>query len=134
VASPDKTGTSTKGAAKMSSARRAAMGGGRFTPKGSVAKAKTEKDAKAKAAKEAAAKVPGYASSGRYTAPVHHEAEAVEETKPWVVPAIVAFLVLGLLLIVNYYVGVLPGGRSGYYLLGGLAAITGGFAVATQLK
>lgn len=118
----------------MSSARRAALSGGRFTPKGSVAKAKSESDAKTKAAKEAAAKVPGYASSGRYTPPVHHEAEAIQETKPWVVPAIVAFLVLGLLLIVNYYVGVLPGGRSGYYLLGGLAAITGGFAVATQLK
>jgi hypothetical protein len=134
VASSDKTGPGTKGAAKMSSARRAALNGGRFTPKGSIAKAKLEKDAKAKAAKESAAKLPGYATSGRYTAPVHHEAEVVQETKAWVVPAIVAFLVLGLLLIVNYYVGVLPGGRSGYYLLGGLAAITGGFAVATQLK
>ena len=41
---------------------------------------------------------------------------------------------LGMLLIINYYVGVLPGGRSGYYLLGGLAAVTAGFGVATQLK
>lgn len=99
-----------------------------------MAKAKVEKDAKAKEAKDAAAKVPGYASSGRYTAPTHHEAEVMAQTKPWVVPAIVGFLVLGLLLIVNYYVGVLPGGRSGWYLLGGLGAITGGFAIATQLK
>ena len=99
-----------------------------------MAKAKADKDAKLKDAKEAAAKVPGYATSGRYTPPVHHETEVEAQTKPWVVPAIVAFLVLGLLLIVNYYVGVLPGGRSGWYLLGGLAAITGGFAVATQLK
>ncbi len=122
----------------MSGARRAAMKGGRFTPKGTPAPVKAAKGAGAKATKGGAdateAKVPAYAQSGRYTAPVHHESEAVQVTKPWVVPVLTALLILGLLLIINYYVGVLPGGRSGYYLLGGLAAVTAGFGVATQLK
>ena len=134
VASPDKPSN------KISGARRAALQGGRFTPKGTAPKTKGKGPAKPGDAKSAAedapdTKTPAYANSGRYTAPAHHEKQAaMQETKPWVVPAIVFFLLLGLLLIVNYYVGVLPGGRSGYYLLGGLAAITAGFAVATQLK
>ena len=115
------------------------MKGGRFTPKGTLAPTKATKGAAAKGGKDAAVtsaetKLPAYAQSGRYTAPVHHEAEVVEPTKPWVIPVLTAFLILGLLLIINYYVGVLPGGRSGYYLLGGLAAVTAGFGVATQLK
>lgn len=121
---------------KMGSARRAAMKGGRFTPKGTPqakpGKGKTDGTANAKPTE----KTPAYAQSGRFTAPTAREeqAEAMQETKPWVVPVLAAFLVLGLLLIINYYVGVLPGGRSGWYLLGGLAAITAGFGVATQLK
>ena len=134
MASPDKPGT------KISGARRAALQGGRFTPKGTAPATKGKGNAKSTDAKSEAAaadgkKTPAYANSGRYTPPVPHEQQmATQETKPWVVPAIAVFLVLGMLLIVNYYVGVLPGGRSGYYLLGGLAAITAGFAVATQLK
>ena len=121
----------------MSSARRAAVKGGRFTPKGTSAPVKGNKGKAAERSgpdKTAEPKLPAYAQSGRYTAPTHREAEVVQPSKPWVVPALVVLLILGMLLIVNYYVGVLPGGRSGYYLLGGLAAITGGFAVATQLR
>ena len=114
------------------------MKGGRFTPKGTPAPVKAAKGVASKGAKSgteaAEAKIPAYAQSGRYTPPVHHEAEVVQVTKPWVVPVLTALLILGLLLIINYYVGVLPGGRSGYYLLGGLAAVTAGFGVATQLK
>ncbi len=82
-----------------------------------------------------AEKTPAYVNSGRYTPPSpHDEATADQVTKPWVIPALAFFLILGMLLIINYYVGVLPGGRSGFYLLGGLVSITGGFAAATQLK
>ena len=135
--------SSDKPSNKISGARRAALQGGRFTPKGTAPKTKGKgpaapTEAKSTGKSSAGAndtKTPSYANSGRYTAPTHHEQQAaMAETKPWVVPAIVFFLLLGLLLIVNYYVGVLPGGRSGYYLLGGLASITAGFAVATQLK
>lgn len=118
----------------MSSARRAAVKGGRFTPKGTAVPARGPKGKAGGPGKPDEPKLPAYAQSGRYTPPTHNEAEVVKETKPWVVPLLVASLVLGMLLIVNYYVSVLPGGRSGYYLLGGLAAITGGFAVATQLR
>lgn len=124
----------------MSSARRAAVKGGRFTPKGTAVPARGPKGkaggpgTSGGPGKSDEPKLPAYAQSGRYTPPTHNEAEVVKETKPWVVPLLVASLVLGMLLIVNYYVSVLPGGRSGYYLLGGLAAITGGFAVATQLR
>ncbi len=134
MASPEKPSN------KISGARRAALQGGRFTPKGTAPKTKGKGptkpgDAKSTESASDQAKPPSYANTGRYTAPTPHEQQAtLQETKPWVVPAIVFFLVLGLLLIVNYYVGVLPGGRSGFYLLGGLAAITAGFAVATQLK
>lgn len=134
VVTPDKPSN------KISGARRAALQGGRFTPKGTAPKTKGKGpskpgDPKSTTAGAAETKAPAYANTGRYTAPTPHEPQAaMQETKPWVVPAIVVFLLLGLLLIVNYYVGVLPGGRSGYYLLGGLAAITAGFAVATQLK
>ncbi len=141
MTSPDKPNT------KISGARRAALQGGRFTPKGTPPKTKGPRKGKDEQAKDgsakdgsqpagsAEAKAPAYASTGRYTPPTPHEAgNAAQQTKVWVAPALVFFLVLGMLLIINYYVGVLPGGRSGYYLLGGLAAITGGFAVATQLK
>ncbi len=135
MASPDKPKT------KISGARRAALQGGRFTPKGTVAKTKgpaKKKDASDASKPTAGAsepKTPAYANTGRYTPPSPHETTAgAQETKPWVVPALAVFLILGMLLIINYYVGILPGGRSGYYLLGGLVSITGGFAVATQLK
>lgn len=125
----------------MSGARRAALQGGRFTPKGTAPKtkgpgnAKDSRDASKPAAGASDPKTPAYANTGRYTPPSPHETAAGnQETKPWVVPGLAFFLILGMLLIINYYVGVLPGGRSGYYLLGGLASITGGFAVATQLK
>lgn len=125
----------------MSGARRAALQGGRFTPKGTAPKtkgpgnAKDSRDASKPAAGASDPKTPAYANTGRYTPPSPHETAAgSQETKPWVVPGLAFFLILGMLLIINYYVGVLPGGRSGYYLLGGLASITGGFAVATQLK
>ncbi len=125
----------------MSGARRAALRGGRFTPKGTApkakgpAKGKDSRDASKATPGAADTKAPAYANTGRYTPPTPHEmAAGNQETKPWVVPGLAFFLILGMLLIINYYVGVLPGGRSGYYLLGGLASITGGFAVATQLK
>lgn len=125
----------------MSGARRAALQGGRFTPKGTApktkgpGKGKESSDGSKPPTSPSESKTPAYANTGRYTPPRPHETAAGSQTtKPWVLPALAFFLILGMLLIINYYVGVLPGGRSGYYLLGGLAAITGGFAVATQLK
>ena len=77
MASVDKSET------KMSGARRAAMKGGRFTPKGTPAPVKAAKGVASKGAKSgteaAEAKIPAYAQSGRYTPPVHHEADLLTE-------------------------------------------------------
>jgi hypothetical protein len=43
-------------------------------------------------------------------------------------------LALGILIIVLNYVHVLPGGESGWYLLAGVVAITGGIFAATQYR
>ncbi len=47
---------------------------------------------------------------------------------------IIGLLLLGMLTIVLNYVGVLPGSASNWYLLIGLAFITGGFMVATRYR
>lgn len=107
---------------------------GRFTPKKS--KEEAARDAAAKASGDAAkVKQPAYQASGRYTAPTKAEPETgVEATKPWVPYAMFGFLAVGLLMIILNYAGFLPGAPSNWYLLGGLAFITGGFFTATQLK
>lgn len=106
---------------------------GRFTPKKS--KEEAAREAAAKSAGEAtAAKQPAYQSTGRYTAPAKVEAVGVEGTKPWVPYVMFGFLAIGLLMIILNYAGVLPAAPSNWYLLGGLACITGGFFTATQLK
>ncbi len=45
-----------------------------------------------------------------------------------------ALLIGGFLVIVVNYMGVLPGSPSNWYLLGGLAAISGGFLTATRYR
>ena len=67
-------------------------------------------------------------TSGRYTAPIPRE----ERVSPrWVPVLILLLLVLGVVLIIINYLGVLPGGASNWYLLVGLALIVGGFVTAT---
>ena len=112
------------GGAKGASRPPTAASQGRFTPK---------KDVGAKAAppKE---RLPGYQTSGRYTAPTIHTAAERHETKPWVPYVMFGFLIVGLILIIGNYLEVLPGSSDGKYLLAGLLCITGGFATATQLR
>jgi hypothetical protein len=45
-----------------------------------------------------------------------------------------AFFGIGVLTIVLNYLGVLPGGASNWYLLGGLGLIICGFVAATQYR
>lgn len=52
----------------------------------------------------------------------------------WVPVLMFGLLGVGLLVIVLSYADVLPGGASGWYLLGGLAAILGGIITSTQLR
>ena len=65
----------------------------------------------------------------RYTAPIP---KSVRHSPRWFGPVLLALLVLGLLLIVGNYVGIMPGGTSNWYLIGGLVGIVVGAMMATQ--
>jgi len=65
----------------------------------------------------------------RYTAPIP---KSVRQSPPWYGPLLLALLILGLLLIVGNYVGIMPGGTSNWYLVGGLIGIVVGAMMATQ--
>jgi hypothetical protein len=68
-------------------------------------------------------------ASGRYTPPIPRD---VRVSPTWVPALMGTLLVLGVLIIILNYLGVLPGSASNAYLLAGLALITGGFITATQ--
>ena len=65
----------------------------------------------------------------RYTAPIP---KSVRHSPPWFGPVLLGLLIVGLLLIVGNYVGILPGGTSNWYLIGGLVGIVIGAMMATQ--
>ena len=68
-------------------------------------------------------------ASSRYTPPVPKEFKV---SPVWVPVLLLTLLVLGMLTILCNYLGLLPGGASNGYLLGGLGLITAGFIVATR--
>ena len=65
----------------------------------------------------------------RYTAPIP---KSVRQSPRWYGPLLLALLIIGLLLIVGNYVGIMPGGTSNWYLVGGLVGIVVGAMMATQ--
>src|ERR1019366_8430332 len=65
----------------------------------------------------------------RYTAPIP---KSVRHSPVWFGPVLLGLLIVGLLLIVGNYVGILPGGTSNWYLIGGLVGIVIGAMMATQ--
>ena len=89
----------------MASRKRVTPKGGRVTPKG------------------------GAAPSGRYTPPIP---KSEKVSPPWVPAVMFTCLILGMVIIIVNYTGVLPGGTDNKYLILGLVLITGGFITATQ--
>ena len=71
----------------------------------------------------------GVAASTRYTPPIP---KYVKESPRWVPILMFALFIFGALVILLYYLGAVPGGRSNYYLLLGLAGILGGLFTATK--
>ena len=71
------------------------------------------------------------ASSGRYTPPTP---KSYKESPRWVPVAMLTFLLLGMLVIIFNYLGLVPGETSNMYLAVGLGLITAGFVIATQWK
>ena len=58
--------------------------------------------------------------------------KSVRQSPRWFGPALLALLVVGLLLIVGNYVGILPASPDNWYLIGGLVGIVVGAMMATQ--
>ncbi|MDP9070722.1 MAG: cell division protein CrgA [Actinomycetota bacterium] len=69
--------------------------------------------------------------SGRYTPPIPKEHKV---SPPWVPVLMFTLLLLGLVVIVCNYLGVLPGEANNGYLFAGLGLITGGFITATRYR
>jgi hypothetical protein len=67
--------------------------------------------------------------SSRYTPPI---ARQVRVSPPWVPVLMFVLLGLGALIILFYYLGLVPGGRSNWYLFGGLGCVLGGLFTATK--
>ena len=71
----------------------------------------------------------GVSASSRYTPPIP---QYVKESPRWVPILMFTLFAVGALVILLYYVGAVPGGRSNYYLLAGLVMILGGLYTATK--
>jgi hypothetical protein len=71
----------------------------------------------------------GVAASSRYTPPVPM---SMKVSPPWVPVLMFALFIIGALLILFYYLGWVPGGRSNWYLLAGLLCVLGGLYTATK--
>jgi len=68
-------------------------------------------------------------ASSRYTPPI---AKEMRVSPTWVPVLMFALLGLGVLIILFYYLGFVPGGRNNWYLFVGLAAVLGGLFTATK--
>jgi hypothetical protein len=68
--------------------------------------------------------------NARYTPPIPRSRR---RSPAWYAGLVVGLLVVGLLVIVLNYVGVMPGSPTNWYLVGGLVAIVLGALMATQL-
>jgi Cell division protein CrgA len=71
----------------------------------------------------------GVSASTRYTPPVP---KYLKQSPQWVPILMFALLILGALIILMYYLGAVPGGRSNLYLVAGLGFILGGLYTATK--
>jgi hypothetical protein len=69
--------------------------------------------------------------SSRYTPPTP---KTVVKSPLWVPVLLFSLFAVGVLVVVTNYLGLLPGEQQNWYLLLGLAQITGGFIVATFYK
>ena len=70
-------------------------------------------------------------SSSRYTPPT---TEYKMPSPQWVLWVMFALLGVGFVVILCYYLGFVPGGRSNWYLAVGLASLLGGLYTATKYR
>jgi hypothetical protein len=98
--------------------------GGRTTPKGT-------RPGQPASASRAASGDPSVSASSRYTPPV---AKYEKQSAPWVPWVMFGLLILGALIVLLYYLGWVPGGRSNLWLVGGLVLMLGGLFTATKYR
>jgi hypothetical protein len=58
----------------------------------------------------------------------------MKASAPWVPVLMFVLLGLGAVVILLYYLGAVPGGRSNWYLLAGLTMVLGGLYTATRYR
>ncbi len=102
--------------------------GGRVTPKGGAPAKSTAARSKGGDPKASSSRTTPSATS-RYTPPVPSEYKV---SPRWVPVLMFTLLGLGMAMIFLNYLGLVPGGTSNWYLLGGLGLILGGIITATQ--
>lgn len=103
--------------------------GGRVTPKGGAPAASSAAKSRAKANPKATSSRTTPPATSRYTPPVPSEYKV---SPRWVPVLMFTLLGAGMLMIFLNYLGLVPGGTSNWYLLGGLGLILGGIITATQ--
>ena len=70
-------------------------------------------------------------ASKRYTPPIPM---SMKRSGRWLAVLLFSLLGIGFVMIFLNYLGVLPGGASNWYLLGGLVFLSGGFFAATKYR
>ena len=68
-------------------------------------------------------------ASSRYTPPVP---QYKKQSPPWVLWLMFGLMGVGVLVILFYYLGFVPGGRNNWYLAVGLVSLLGGLYTATK--
>ena len=101
--------------------------GGRVTPKGGPAAARAGESKHH--LPHIGHQEPSVQASTRYTPPVP---QFKKHSAPWVPYVMFGLLGIGALVILLYYLGAVPGGRSNWYLAVGLAGVLGGLYTATK--
>jgi hypothetical protein len=106
--------------------------GSRVTPKGTKPGSKPGvPTAGAPPSRASSGPVKASASSSRYTPPIPKSAKVSPQ---WVPVLMFVLLILGALVILLNYLGLLPGAVSNWYLFVGLGLILGGILTATQYR
>ena len=98
-------------------------GGGRTTPAGTKPGERV--------APRAAARTASVEASSRYTPPIPRE---FKESPRWVPVLMFSLFIIGALVIMLFYLGAVPGGRSNWYLVVGLGFILSGLFTATKYR
>jgi hypothetical protein len=105
--------------------------GGRTTPKGTRPGQLPTAGARPIGASGVTRSDSGVEASSRYTPPIPRE---YKESPRWVPILMFACFIIGALIILLFYMGAVPGGRSNWYLVGGLGFILAGLFTATKYR